>query len=96
MSITHNDLSSETRLSTNLHAAIDHVQAAAAALKSITTYHDPANGITDADWLEQIAELLMELNPATRGARCPECGSGQLIYCKEVNLHYPLIEANTM
>jgi hypothetical protein len=93
-SITHDELSPDARLSANLKIAIGHIEAAAWAMKSITTYDDPADGITDADWLFQIAELLSELDPETRSARCPECGGSQLIYCEEVNLHYKLIDAN--
>lgn len=93
-SITHEELSPEDRLSANLKIAIGHIEAAAWAMRSITAYADPANGITDADWLGQIAELLGELNPETRSAHCPECGSSQLIYCEEVNLHHKLIDAS--
>ena len=50
--------------------------------------YGPANSITDVDWLHQIAELLGELDPEIRSARCPECGSSQLVYCEEGNLHY--------
>jgi hypothetical protein len=93
-SITHDELSPDARLSANLKIAISHIEAAAWAMRSMATYDDPANGITDADWLWQIAELLGELDPETRSARCPECGSSQLIYCEEVNLHHKLIDAN--
>jgi hypothetical protein len=93
VSITHNELSPEARLSSNLQIAIGHIEAAVWAMKGMTTYDDPANGITDADWLQQVAELLAELNPATRSARCPECGGSRLIYCEETNLHYKLIDA---
>ena len=94
MSIAHEDLSPQSRLSANLQIAVDHIEAAIWSLKGVTTYDDPANGITDADWLQQIAELLGELDPQTRSARCPECGGSQLIYCEEVNLHYKLIDAD--
>jgi hypothetical protein len=94
MSTTHAELSPESRLSANLQIAIGHIEAAVWAMKDTTTYDDPADGITDADWLQQIAELLAELDPATRSARCPECGGSQLIYCEEVNLHYRLIDAD--
>jgi ribosomal protein S27E len=94
MYATHDELSPEARLSSNLQIAIGHIEAAVWAVKGMTTYDDPANGITDADWLQQIAELLIELNPATRSARCPECGGSQLVFCEEVNLHYKLIDVN--
>jgi ribosomal protein S27E len=94
MSITHEELTPDARLSANLQIAIGHIEAAVWAMRSMTTYNDPADGITDVDWLQQIAELLGELNPETRSARCPECGGSQLIYCEEVNLHYRLIDAN--
>jgi len=91
---TTDEQSPEARLSANLQIAIGHIEAAAWAMKSITTYDSPANGTTDVDWLWQIAELLGELDPETRSAHCPECGGSQLIYCEEVNLHHKLIDAN--
>jgi ribosomal protein S27E len=94
VSITHDEPTPESRLASNLQIAIGHIEAAVWTMKGMTTYDDPARGITDADWLQQIAELLGELNPATRSARCPECGSSQLIFCEEANLHYKLIDAN--
>jgi DNA-directed RNA polymerase subunit RPC12/RpoP len=94
MSITHFEQSPDARVSANLQIAIGHIEAAAWAMKSMTTYDDPADGITDADWLHQIAELLGELDPRTRSARCPECGGSQLIYCEEVNMHYRLTNAD--
>jgi ribosomal protein S27E len=94
MSIAHDDLSPESPLASNLQMAIDSIKVAIWMMKGVTTYDDPANGITDVDWLEQIAELLEELHPATRSTRCPKCGSSQLIYCEEINLHHKLIDAN--
>jgi hypothetical protein len=85
--ITHDELSPDARLSANLKIAIGHIEAAAWAMQSISTYNDPANGITDADWLRQIAELLGELNPETRSAHCPECGDSQLIFTELVYTH---------
>jgi hypothetical protein len=93
VSSTTHEQSPDTRLSANLQIAIGHIEAAAWAMKNIT-YNDPADGIADADWLFQIVELLKELDPTTRSARCPECGGSQLIYCEEVNLHHKLIDAN--
>jgi hypothetical protein len=93
-SITHDELAPDARLSANLKIAIGHIEAAAWAMRSISTYNDPGKGITDADWLWQIAELLGELDPGTRSAHCPQCGGSQLIYCEEVNLHHKLIDAN--
>jgi ribosomal protein S27E len=94
MSITHFEQSPDSRVSANLQIAIGHIEAAAWVIKSMTTYDDPAGGITDANWLQQIAELLEELDPQTRSPRCPQCGGSQLIYCEEVNLHYRLIDAD--
>jgi hypothetical protein len=94
MSITHDEMSPNARLSAHLQIAIGHIEAAA-AMKSISAYDDPADGITDADWLHQIAELLQELDPETRSARWPDCGGSQLIFCEEVNLHHRLIDAGS-
>jgi hypothetical protein len=82
-SITHDELSSEAKLSANLKVAIGHIEAAAWVMKR-TAYQDPGGGITDADWLFQIVELLKELDPQTRIAHCPECGSSQLLFTELV------------
>ena len=91
---THDEQSPEARLSANLQIAIGHIEAAAWAMKSITTYNDPANGITDVDWLWQIAELLGELDPETRSAHCPECSGSQLIFTELVYMHHKITDAD--
>jgi len=93
-SITHDELSSDARLSANLKIAIGHIEAAAWAIRNTSTYNDRANGITDADWLWQIAELLGELNPETRSAHCPECGGSQLIFTELVYMHHKINDAD--
>jgi hypothetical protein len=93
-STTHDELSPDARLSANLKIAIGHIEAAAWAMQSITTYNDPAEGITDADWLWQIAELLGELDPETRSAHCPECGGSQLTFTELVYIHHNMTDAN--
>ena len=94
MSITHTELSPESRLSANLQIAISHVEAAIWAMRSMTTDNAPPDGITDLDWLQQVAELLSELDRQTRSPHCPKCGGSQLIYCEEVNMHYRLTNAD--
>jgi hypothetical protein len=92
-SITHDDVSPEAKLSANLKIAIGHIEAAAWAMKS-TAYQDPDGGITDADWLFQIAELLGELNPETRSAHCPNCGGSQLLFTELVYVHHKITDAD--
>ncbi len=96
MSITvpYDNQSAHAELSAHLQAAIAKVHAAYWAMKSIGSDDDATGGITDADWLGQIADLLAELDPETRSARCPECGGSQLVFCEEVNIHYPLTNAD--
>ena len=95
-SLAHDDeLSPDARVSANLQIAIGHIEAAAWAMRSITMYEDPANGITDANWLWQVVELLGELDPQTRSAHCPMCGSSQLIFTELLHMHYRLTDVDT-
>src|SRR5438034_442379 len=78
----------------NPTSRIGHQEAPAWAMKSMTTYADAADGLAEADRLQQIVELLGELDPRTRSARCAECGASQFIYCEEVNMQYRLTNAD--
>jgi hypothetical protein len=93
MFIITDQQSLESKLSAQLVTAIEAVSEAFWTMRSMTAYDDSANGITDADWLGQIVELLAELDPKTRSPRCPKCNGSQLIFCEEIRMHYRLTDA---